>query len=310
MRVFVTGATGFVGSAVVAELREAGHQVLGLARSEASAEALRQAGAEVQRGSLEDLQSLKDGVAGVDAVIHIAFNHDFTRFAENSQADRQAIETLGDALHGTDRPLLVTAGVALLAPGRVAVETDMPPADPNYPRQSEAAAAALVERGVRASVVRLPPSVHGMGDHGFVPMLAAIARDKGVSAYPDAGENRWTAVHRRDAARVYRLALEAGATERAYHAIAEESIPFRAIAEAVGRQLGLPVRSVSGDEVAEHFGWFALFAGMDTPASATRTRALLGWLPKERDLLPDLERPGYLDTGGTNASSRSATPSS
>lgn len=295
MKVFVTGATGFVGSAVVSELLGAGHRVLGLARSDASAEALIQAGADVQRGSLEDLQSLKEGASEADAVIHTAFDHDFTRFIENSQADRQAIETLGEALEGTDRPLLVTAGVALLAPGRVAIEADMPPPDPNYPRQSEAAAAALVERGVRASVVRLPPSVHGVGDHGFVPTLAAIARDKGVSAYIDAGENRWTAVHRLDAARVYRLALEHGATERAYHAVAEESVWFRAIAEAVGRQLGLPVRSVSGDEAAEHFGWFAVFAGMDTPASSERTRALLGWSPSEADLLTDLDRPGYLD---------------
>ncbi|WP_426000799.1 SDR family oxidoreductase [Caulobacter sp. DWR1-3-2b1] len=295
MRVFVTGATGFVGSAVVAELLGAGHQVLGLARSEASAGTLQQAGADVQRGSLEDWQSLREGATYVDAVIHTAFNHDFTRFAENSQVDRQAIETLGKALEGTDRPLLVTAGVALLAPGRVAVEVDKPPADPNYPRQSEAAAAELVERGVRASVVRLPPSVHGIGDHGFVPMLAAIARDKGVSAYLDAGANRWAAVHRSDAGRVYRLALEQGATERAYHAVAEESISFRAIAETVGRQLGLPVRSVSGDEAAEHFGWFAMFAGMDTPASSERTRALLGWKPTQASLFADLERPGYFE---------------
>ena len=293
MRVFVTGATGFVGSAVVAELLAAGHRVVGLARSDASAEALRRSGADVHRGSLEDLRSLKDGAADVDALVHTAFDHDFTRFAENSRADRQAIEALGEAVQGTDRPLRVTAGVALLAPGRVAVEVDVPPADPTYPRQSEAAAAALVERGVRASVVRLPPSVHGIGDHGFVPMLAAIARDKGVSAYIDAGVNRWTAIHRLDAARVYRLALEQGASERAYHAVAEESIPFRAIAETVGRQLGLPVRSVSGDEAAEHFGWFAGFAGMDTPASSERTRALLGWSPSEPDLLSDLERPRY-----------------
>ncbi|GGE85562.1 SDR family oxidoreductase [Sphingomonas prati] len=295
MRVFVTGATGFVGSAVVAELLGAGHQVLGLARSEASAEALMQAGADVQRGSLEDLQSLKAGAADADAVIHTAFDHDFTRFAENSQADRQAIEALGEALIGTERPLLVTAGVALLAPGRVAVEADRPPADPDYPRQSEAAAAALVERGVRASVVRLPPSVHGVGDHGFVPMLAAIAREKGVSAYIDDGENRWTAVHRLDAAQVYRLALEHGATDRAYHAVAEESIPFRAIAEAVGRQLGLPVRSVSHESAAEHFGWFTMFASMDTPASSERTRTLLGWSPTEVGLLAELERPGYFE---------------
>lgn len=295
MRVFVTGATGFVGSAVVSELLGAGHQVVGLARSDASAQKLVQAGANVKRGSLEDLQSLKDGASDADAVIHTAFDHDFTRFAENSQMDRQAIETLGEALAGTDRPLLITAGVALLAPGRVAIEADMPPADPNYPRQSEAAAAALVERGVRASVVRLPPSVHGMGDHGFVSMLAAIARDKGLSAYIDAGENSWTAVHRLDAARVYRLALEHGATERAYHAVAEEAVSFRMIADAVGRQLGLPVRSVSKAQAAEHFGWFAMFASMDTPASSKRTRTLLGWSPQEVDLLTDLDRPAYLD---------------
>lgn len=299
MQVFVTGATGFVGSAVVAELLGAGHQVLGLARSQASAEALRQAGADVHRGSLEDLRSLKDGATNADAVVHTAFDHDFTRFVENSQADRQAIEALGEALEGTDRPLLVTAGVALLAPDRVATEADTPPADPNYPRQSEAAATALVERGVRASIVRLPPSVHGVGDHGFVPMLAAIARDKGVSAYVDAGENRWTAVHRLDAARVYRLALEHGATERAYHAVAEESVSFRAIAESLGRQLGLPVQSMSREAAADHFGWFAMFAGMDTPASSERTRGLLEWSPTEVGLLADLEYPGYFTPAAT-----------
>lgn len=294
MRVFVTGATGFVGSAVVAELLGAGQKVIGLARSDESAEALRQAGADAFRGSLEDLDGLAGAAATADAVIHAAFNHDFTRFAESSVADRQAIETLGEALVGRDSPLLVTAGAALLAPGRVAVETDMPPVNPNYPRQSEAAAAALAARGVRVSVIRLPPSVHGIGDRGFVPMLAAIARDRGASAYIDAGDNRWTAVHRFDAARVYRLALEHSAAERAYHAVAEESIPFRTIAAAIGQQLGVPVRSIPNDAAADHFGWFAPFAAMDTPVSSERTRALLNWSPTQVDLLTDLACPGYL----------------
>lgn len=293
MRVFVTGATGFVGSAVVAELRDGGHEVIGLARSDAAAEGLLQAGARVHRGSLQDLDSLRRGAAGADAVIHTAFDHDFTRFAENSRADRDAIEALGSALVGSQRPLLVTAGVALLAPGRVAVEADTPAEDPNYPRRSEAAAAALVQRGVRASVVRLPPSVHGLGDHAFVPMLAAIAREKGVSAYIDDGENRWTAVHQLDAARLYRLAVEQGATERAFHAVAEESLPFRVIAEAIGTLLGLPPRSVSGAEAQAHFGWFTVFASLDTPASSARTREVLGWSPRQPDLLTDLQAPQY-----------------
>lgn len=293
MQIFVTGATGFVGSAIVSELLGAGHHVVGLARSDSAATALRNAGAAVHRGSLESPDSLAEAAMAADAVIHAAFDHDFTRFAASSAADRRAIEAMGAALAGSDRPLLVTAGAAFLAPGRVAVETDVAPADPDYPRQSEAAAFELAARGVRAALVRLPPSVHGPGDRGFVPMLAAIAREKGVSAFIGAGENRWTAVHRLDAARVYRLALEQGASARAYHAVADEQVVFRSIAEAIGRQLNLPTRSISADDAADHFGWFAPFAAMDTPASSAWTRAELGWQPAQADLLTDLLSQGY-----------------
>lgn len=287
MRVFVTGATGWVGSAVVGELVGAGHQVTGLARSAAKEPALAAAGATVLRGTLDDLDLLRGAAAEAEAVIHTAFNHDFTRFAENAAQDRRAIETLGSALEGSDRPLLVTSGLARLAPGRVATEADLP--DPSFPRQSEAAARALAERGVRAAAIRLAPSVHGLGDHGFVPILIALAREKGVSAYIGEGANRWPGVHRSDAARLYRLALEQGVTEPVYHAAAEEGVPFREIAGVIGRRLGLPVESRD----PEHFGWFAHFAGADMAASSGRTRALLQWQPTGPDLLADLDQPGY-----------------
>lgn len=293
MRVFVTGATGFVGSAVVGELAASGHQVLGLARSDQGAKALAEMGAQVRRGNMQDLDSLRSGAAEADGVIHLAFNHDFSKFLENCEADRRAIEAIGEVLEGSERPLLVTSGLALVAPGRLATEADSPA--PGFPRLSEVAAETVAARGVRAAVVRLAPSTHGAGDHGFVPHLINLAREKGVSAYIGDGSNRWPGVHRFDAARLYRLALERGAVDGPYHAVAEEGVPFKEIAGVIGRGLGVPVVSKSEDEAADHFGWFKGFAGMDIPASSERTRERLNWQPTHPDLLTDIDQKAYFE---------------
>ncbi|PQV54038.1 SDR family oxidoreductase [Paraburkholderia sp. BL21I4N1] len=287
MQVFVTGATGWVGSAVVRELLDAGHGVTGLVRSDDKAAALAATGARVVRGTLDNLDVLHGAASAADAVIHTAFNHDFSKFVENAEQERRAIEAFGSALQGSDRPLLVTSGLAHIASGRAATEADVP--DPSFPRQSEATARALAERGVRAATVRLAPSVHGTGDHGFVPMLIRMARETGVSAYLCEGLNRWGGVHRLDAARVYRLAVEQGVTESVYHAVADEGVLFKDLAEVIGRRLGVPVESRG----REHFGWFAGFVGADMAGVSARTRSLLGWSPTGPDLLTDIDQPGY-----------------
>jgi len=295
MHVFVTGATGFVGSAVVRELLDAGHRVVGLARSDAAAASLSAVGAEAHRGDLEDAETLRSGAMMAEGVIHTAFNHDFSRFAENCELDRRVIETLGDTLAGTDRLLVVTSAIGVLAGnGRPASEDDLPPAErPNPRAATEQAAGAVAARGGKVAIVRLPPSVHGDGDHGFVPMLIRIAREKGLSAYCGDRQNQWSAVHRLDAARVFRLALESGASDARYHAVAEPGVPFSRIAEVISRRLGVPLVALARNEAEAHFGWFAHFAALDCQASAERTKAALGWLPGRLGLLADLDREAY-----------------
>jgi len=295
MRVFVTGATGFIGSALVPELLKAGHQVLGLTRSEAGAKSLAAAGAEVHRGSLEDLESLKSGAAKSDGVIHLAFNHDFSKYKENSETDRRVIEALGSALAGSDRLLIVTSGTLLVAPGRLATEEDEPSAtSASIPRlATDEAAAAVAARGVRVSTVRLP-QVHDQNKQGLITFMIDLAREKGVSAFVGDGKNRWSAAHVSDTARLYRLALEKGLAGR-YHAVAEEGVPMRDIAEVIGRRLQLPVVAKTPAEAPEHFGWFGAFAGFDSPASSVLTRERLGWRPVGPGLIADLERAHNLE---------------
>jgi len=301
MRVFVTGATGWVGSAVVQNLIEAGHQVLGLARSDAGAQALAAAGADVRRGDLDDLDSLRGGAAACDGVIHTAFRHDFAQFQANAELDRRAIEAIGEGLAGSGRPFVTTSGtlmLAMVAPGRLGTEQDAP--DAAVPRvPSELATLSLASRGVRSSVIRLPPSVHAEGDKGFMPRIIDIARETGVSAYIGDGRNRWPAVHRLDAARAFRLALERGEGGSRYHAVGDEGIPVRELAELIGRKLNLPTASIKPEEAAGHFGFLAMFLGLDAPASSALTRQALDWIPAHRGLVADLEAGAYFDGGAS-----------
>ena len=295
MRVFVTGATGFIGSAIVPQLLRSGHRVLGLARSDRGAQSLAAAGAEVHRGDLEDLDSLRRGAAQAEAVIHTAFNHDFSKFAANCEADRRVIEALGDVLAGSGGLLIVTSGtgIAGAGPGSLSTEDAPPVSSQVIPRAaSEEAAAAVAARGGRVVVVRLP-QVHDTVKQGLVTYAIQIARQKGVSAYVGDGRNRWPAAPRLDAARLYLLALEKARAGARYHAVAEEGVPVRDIAETIGRGLGVPVVSIAPEEAAAHFGWLAAFAGMDAPASSAQTREELGWNPTGPSLLSDLENMRY-----------------
>ena len=306
MRYFVTGATGFIGTAIVRELIAAGHEVFGLARSDAAAASLTAAGVGVHRGSLDDLDSLWSGAAASDGVVHTAYNHDFSDFAAAAEADHRAIEAFGGALEGSGKPLVIASGVLALAPGRLATERDMGDlVSPTSPRRaSEKMAISFAQHGVRSSAVRLAPTVHGRGDHGFVPRLIDIARAKGVSGYLGNGSNRWPAVHRLDAAHLFHLALEGAPAGTLLHGVAEEGIAGRAIAEVIGRQLSLPVVAISPEAAPQHFGFLASLFAADSPASSELTRELMGWDPTQPGLIEDLNHghyfvPEFSRVGGT-----------
>jgi nucleoside-diphosphate-sugar epimerase len=294
MHVFVTGASGFVGSAIVKELLRAGHTVLGLARTDSAAKALTDAGAQVHRGDIYDLESIKAGALACDAVIHTAFNHDFSKYKENCETDRGVILALGSVLAGSRKPLVVTSGIGLLRLNRPVVESDLTLSSEVIPRAaSEEAARAVAAQGVKAYIVRLPPTVHGRGDHGFIPMIIDMSKEKGESVYIGEGHNRWPAVHRFDAAVLYRLIIEKLPDQQVLHAVAEQGIPFREIAEAIGKGLRLPVVSKTAEDAAKHFTWFTHFASLDCPASSELTSATLGWQPKEISLAEDMQTGGY-----------------
>jgi nucleoside-diphosphate-sugar epimerase len=294
MRIFLTGATGFIGSAIIPELIKAGHQVLGLTRSEAGVQSLKAAGVEVHRGDLGDLESLRSGAAKSDGVIHCAFNHDFSNFAASCEMDKRAIEAMGDVLVGSDRPLLITSGTGMgnAAPGQLATEDHVNFSHPNPRIVSELTGVAVTERGVNVSVVRLP-QVHDTVKQGLITYAVQLAREKGVSAYIAEGLNRWPAAHVLDVARLYRLALEKHEAGSRYNAVAEEGVRMREIAEVVGKGLKVPVVSLSAEEAPAHFGWLAMFAGYDMPASSAQTRQRLGWHPTGPGLIADLERMRY-----------------